>query len=208
MYTQRIIHFPAVGKGPDLRAALEERNNDANAAAPHSLSSRMFSLEPAFVHSIRFDNLAAIETYQGRNPGPAFQATGVKINQCLSRERATELHETLVPAQVAGTPKYSLRITHFPAPGKGPELRGLLEERVSKTVRGRLGAGLSTQVAPPDGPAFVVTQLFSGMAGMDEARAANQEDPSFQAWAKKVAALAARPPQQEMLRILAPFPAR
>lgn len=208
MYTQRIIHFAAVGKGPDLRAALEERNKEANAAAPHSLSTRMFSPEPALVHSIRFDNLAALEAYQGRNLSPAFQATGVRINQCLSRERATELYETLVPAQVSGTPKYSLRIKQSPAAGKGAELRGLLEERIRKSIPGRLGAGLSTQVAPPDGAAFVVTHLFSNLAGLDEFRAANQKDSSFQTWANQVAGIVARPNQQELLRILVPFSAR
>lgn len=43
MYTQRIIHFPALGKDPELRAALEERNASGNALAPHALGQLMFS---------------------------------------------------------------------------------------------------------------------------------------------------------------------
>ena len=99
-----------------------------------------------------------------------------------------------------------MRTKHFPAAGKGPELRRLLEERVAKSIPGCLGVGLSTQVAPPDGAAFVLTRLFASLAGMDEFRAGNQGD-AFQTWANQVAAAQGRPNQAEMLRILVPFPA-
>src|SRR5438105_1162760 len=83
MYTQRIIRTPALGKNAEVRAALEERNRTA--AAPHALSVSMFALEPAYIHSVRFENLAAIEAYQERQQGDAaFQAFGHKINQYLS----------------------------------------------------------------------------------------------------------------------------
>lgn len=207
MYTQRIIHFPALGKGPELRAALEERNASGNALAPHALSQLMFSPEPAFVHSIRFENLAAIEAYQGRALDATFQAQGQKINQCLARERATVLYEELAGTGVKATPKFLIRNRHLPAPAKGQELRAVLEERMRKEVPGVCGAGLARQVASPDGPAYATTLLFASMADIDRLRSANDEDRTFPAFLTKVASLTRAPVQQRIHRILAPFPA-
>ncbi len=207
MYTQRIIHVPAVGKGPELRAALEERNATGNAAVPHSLSANMFSLEPAFIHAIRFENLAAIEAYQGRPLDATFQAQSRKINECLARERATVLYESLVGTGVTTTPKFLIRNRHCPAPGKGQELRSVLEERVRKERPGLAGANLSRQVGSHDGPAFSMTLLFGSMADMDLFFAANDKDPAFVQYVNKVGSLSRVPFQQRIQRILAPFPA-
>ena len=209
MYTQRIIHIPALGKGPDLRAALEERNTAGNALAPHSLSMSMFSPQPAFTHSIRFDNLAAIQTYQERPLDAAFQAVSRKITQCLSQPQFALLYEELAGTGVTGTPKFLIRNRYCPAPGKGPELRANLEERVQKSLTpGLIGARLGTQVASLDGAAFSVTLLFASMAGIDEFRAANAKDPTLRPFINQVAALTRIPVQQRVQRILAPFPAR
>ncbi len=206
MYTQRIIHFPAVGKNSELRAALEERNTTGNADAPHALGVLMFSPQPAFVHSIRFENLAAIEAYQARPLDATFQAQGRKIDQCLARERATLLYEELVGTGAVATPKFLIRFRHCPAPGAGQELRAVLEERVRKTATGVAGARLSRQVVPPDGPAFSVTLLFYSMADIDQSRSANDQDPTFRPYLNKVASLSRTPVQQRMQRILANFP--
>src|SRR5713226_8464624 len=106
MYTQRIIHRPALGKGTELRAALEERNSAANAAASHALNVTMFALEPAYIHSIRFESLAAIEAYQEQQQGDAaFQAVGRKIMQCLSRPQGVLLYEELMGTEETTIPK-------------------------------------------------------------------------------------------------------
>ena len=90
MYTQRIIHTPAVGKSQELRAVLLERNASGNADAPHSLSVNMFSPQAGYVHAIRFENLAALEAYQERPSlrESAFQEQGRRIDQCLAQVRA------------------------------------------------------------------------------------------------------------------------
>jgi hypothetical protein len=209
MYTQRIIHVPALGKNAELRAALEERQSAAKAAAPHALSVSMFALEPTFVHSIRFDNLAAIEAYQEQQQGDAaFQAVARKITQCLARPQAVLLYEDLVRTEVTTTPKFRIVNRYCPAPGQGAELRVVLEERVQKSrPPGLAGAGLSRQVASVDGPAFAVNLLFASMAAMDEFRSANDTDSTFQSYAERVASLSRTPFQQRVLRILVPFPA-
>jgi len=169
----------------------------------------MFSPQPAFIHSIRFDNLAAIEAYQeGQQADATFQAWGNKVAQCLAQPQAVLLYEELVATGLAEAPKFLLRIRQCPAPGKGPELRALMEERVKGRGPGLVGAGLSEQVASLDGPAFAATLLFASMAGMDEFRAASRKDPAFQGYVNQVAALTRVPSQQRVQRILAPFPAR
>ena len=206
MYTQRIVHIPAVGKGTELRAALEERNASASAAAPHALSTLMFSPQPAYIHAIRFENLAAIETYQGRPLDETFRAQGRKIDACLAQERITLLYEDLAGADVTGTPKFLIRNRYCPAAGKGQELRAALEERMHGSTPGLAGARLSQQVVPPDGPAYSVTLLFGSMADIDQFRATQAKDSSFMPFVTKIASLSRAPLQQRMQRILAPFP--
>jgi hypothetical protein len=206
LFVQRFINLPAVGKNADLRRALEELNAASNAAS--GLQTRLFSHQPAFIVGRRLENLAAFEALAEKQAGdPNFQTALAKTAQFVSQPVGSELFETLVQAQPNGTPKFVLRNRRSPMPGKGPELRALLEERVRKNVAGRIGAGLSTQVGSPDGPAFVSTSVFSSMAGFDQFRAANAEDAGQRAWATKVQAILARPAQQEILRILVPFPA-
>jgi len=208
MYVQRIIHVPALGKNAALRAALEERNKAGNALAPHALSMSMFAPEPAFIDSIRFESLAAIEAYQ-ENPARATWADN--ITPCLSRPQSVFLYEELGQPQAAmGTPpKYIIRNRYAQAPGKGRELQAVLQERVEKTrTPGLLGARLSRQVASLDGPAFAVSLYFPSMAAIDEFRAANDKDPTLRTFQTQVAALVRAPMQQRINRLLIPFSAR
>jgi hypothetical protein len=207
MYDQRIIHFPALGKSAELRAALEERNSAGNAAAPHALNVSMFALEPSYIHSIRFESLAAIEAYQEQLQGDsAFQAVSRKIMQCLSRPQAVLLLEDLINTEITAKPNFVIRNRICPAPGKGAELRALLEERAQKDrPPGLAGARLSRQVASVDGPAFVVTLYFAGMAGIDEVRSTNDQDSTFQPYIDRVASLSRTPFQQRMQRVLMNF---
>lgn len=208
MYIQRIIHVPALGKGAELRAALEERNAAGNAAAPHALGVTMFALEPAFVHSIRFESLGAIEAYQERQQGnAAFQAQAGKIAACLARPQGVLLYEDLMGTELTTPAKFLVRNRVSPAPGKVAELRAALEERIKTShPPGVAGARLSRQVASVDGPAFVVSLFYTSMAGMDEHRSANDKDLSFATYANKVASLSRAPMQQRVTRILIPFP--
>jgi len=209
MYTQRIIHAPAVGKGADLRAALLERNASGNAEAPHALSVTMFSPQPGYVHSIRFENLAALEAYQERPSmrESAFQEETRKIDECLAQERVTLLYEELTDTGAPSTtPKFLLRNRYSQASGKGMELRAVLEQRLDKRAPGLAAAALSQQVVSLDGPAYAVTLLFASMADIDTFRSAQRNDPTFQPFVSKVAALTRGPVQQRMQRILAPFP--
>src|SRR5712692_6788275 len=115
MYTMRIVHLPALGKNPELRAALEERNAAGNAQAPHALSMLLFSPHMAFIHSVRFESLAAIEAYQDRQQGDAdFRAWFGKVSPFLAQPQSAALYEDLVATGLPEPPKFLLRIRHSP----------------------------------------------------------------------------------------------
>lgn len=206
MYTQRIVHIPAVGKSAELRKALEERNTSGNAQAPHALSMNMFT-NAAYVHAIRFENLAALEAYSERPLDATFLAQGQKITACLAQERITFLYEQLATTgRPTATPKFLIRNRQVPAAGKGRELQAVLEERVHTARPGVIGARLERQVGSVTGPNFQVTLLFASLADMEKNFAATQADASFPAYQAKVASLTRAPLQQRIQRLIAPFP--
>jgi hypothetical protein len=210
-YTLRISHTPALGKGPALRAALEAHTKASNAAGGgYGLQQRLYASESAFVNLIQFDGLAALDADRAASPNdPARQARIAKINECLGRPQSTALFEGLVPNAATTPPAYVMRVNFTPALGKGPELRKVLEERVrAGTQKGSLATGLGTQVAPEDGVSFWINILFANLAGLEEFRAANQSDPSFQAFQTRLAGLIAAQPRQELSAVLVPLRAK
>ena len=211
MYTQSIIHFPLPTKIVELRTALLERNDAANAGGtPHSLSVSMFTPEIAFIHRLRFESLAAIEAYQDKQRQDAgFAAAMAKVSPCLARAQSGVLHEELImtPAPGAGAPpKFSIANRVCPSAGNVGEVRARIEERISKPQPGVLGVRLGIQVGSPDGPAYRVQRLFASMAAIDEFRAAEAADPSARDYYDTIASLCRVPGQQRWNRILSPFP--
>ena len=207
MYHTRIVHVPALGKSPALRAALEERNQSGNADVPHALSQNIFSPQNAFVHALRFENLAALEAYQARPLDATFQAQSQKITECLAAERITFLYEQLTSTgRPSAPPKVLIRNRMAQAPGKGPELRALLEDRLQVKRPSLLGARLERQIGALDGPSFTVTLLFASLAAMEEHFRANETDASFASYLGKMAPLLRAPVQQRIQRVIAPFP--
>lgn len=208
MYTVLIVHTPAPGKGPELRAALEEHSKVSNAAGgKYALFQSMYTREPAFVNAKRYDSLAALEAYQASMANDAARmARLTKVSACLARPQTSTLWENLTAAQVSAPPNYRLIVTFYPAVGKGGELRKVLEERARAGGKGLVGAALSTQVAPPDGANYRATLLFANLAGLEEWRHANQADPAFAAFQSRLVGLLDRPNRQILTRILLPFP--
>ncbi len=72
-YIQQISRYPANGKGPELRAMLEEWARTAQSRSiAHKLISQLGSEGPVFINGIRHENLDAFQTYPERsraNPG-------------------------------------------------------------------------------------------------------------------------------------------
>ena len=204
LYTVRISHVPAPGKGPQLRAALEEHSKAANAAGgSYGLSQRLYAPEAVFVNTLRYENLAALEAYNATALNdPARMARLAKVGEFVARPQTPELNEILVPGRPTGEVNYVLRITNYAVAGKAGELVQVLEKRASIPVKGTVGIAISTQVVSTDGPNFSTNVLFSSLAGIEEFRNATRADASFREFGAQMSTLTARPPRSELHRVL------
>jgi hypothetical protein len=202
MYIQAIYHYPAIGKAPELIAALAERNKASNAAGvPHMVAQRMFGPEPAFVTAMQFQDLAAIETWQASNNQPESQATFARISASLARPQSVELAEQILPAEPTGPVSYILSASYFPSGGRAGDLRAALEQRINNLkLPGAVGIGLNTLVAPEDGATFTVNVLFADLAGFETA----MHEPAFRT-AGVEPGLLSRTIRQRLYRVLMPF---
>jgi quinol monooxygenase YgiN len=101
---------------------------------------------------------------------------------------------------------YSQRITTYPAAGKAPELRTLLEERVRQRQSQGIAASLAVAAFGAEGPALHMTLRFDDLAALDAHRASpqGQQDPAF---ASRMAALTRQPARLELYEILLAAPA-
>ena len=210
MYIQFIHHCPAPGKGPELRALLEEWAKTAPARGfRHNLGSRILGPEGQdFVNGIQHEDLAAFETYPQRSQAnPAFATFSARQQPLLSRPAVTDLYEVLVPAP-AGPRRFTYRVGLYPAIGKGPAVRGLLEDRV-KALQGRgFLYGLQAKMFSEDGPVFAAGIGFEDLTALETYLQNNRRDPEFQAFNEKIQPLLGRPIKSELYQVLVPFPPR
>jgi len=208
-YIQQNSHYPAIGKGPELRALLEEWARTAPSRGfAHNLISQLISAEgPVFINGIRHENLAAFQTYPERswaNPGrAAFTAKGRLLR---ARPPQSALFQVLIPpSSQAPTPSFQYRVSRYPAIGKGPALQALLEERV-KAMQSHGFYTLSRQMFGSEGPVFVTNRGFQDIASLEAHLDNNQRDPKFRAHQEKVESMIARPNKIELFQVLVPFP--
>ena len=150
------------------------------------MSQRQYAPEAVFVNTMRYENLAARDAYLAEN-NAARQARLAKVTECLAETQTQELQRNLI-LNLAGEFNYVLRVTYYPAMGKGPELRQALEERVRGrgAVAGSIGAGLTTQIAA-ETPNMSINVLYPSLAGLEEWIDALQGDQAFRAFGAKIA---------------------
>lgn len=91
---------------------------------------------------------------------------------------------------------YSQRTTFFPAMGKGPELRPILEEIVKRARDQGARNSLSTAAFGADGPCFAISRQFDDLAAL-EAMRANPAGPD-----PRVAPLTRQTVRAELFEIL------
>jgi hypothetical protein len=209
MYVQVIEHYPALGKGPDLEALLEERVKSASAGGSRAaLYVHTVAPEPAYNVAILHENLAAMEAYASRNLADLnFQAWQAKVQSVVSRPSPQELHNVLVRSPGSGNVGFLWSIRFFPVPGQGPTLRRLLEDRINTaTSRGANSAWLLSQAFSRDWPNFGMNFGFADLGTMESYQGALQFDSGFQAFSSAVTGLLARPNQAVLRRVLIPFP--
>jgi hypothetical protein len=208
MYQLYISHHPALGKAAQLRGAMEARSKDSIAAGtPVALAVQMFGAEPNFVHIRRHETMSDIEAYATKNQAdPAYRAAIAKITECLDRPQVPNLQEVLVRARPSAPPRYTLRIQYTPEGGKARDMLALLQKQAGTPVAGAIGVGISTQVAPPDGPNFNALVMFASLEGFEEFRRFVREDAGMASFQAQMAGLSAGPVRQELYNLLVPFP--
>jgi hypothetical protein len=207
MYTLRVIHFPALGKGPELSATLDEWSTSPTSEVyPNAISTSLFATEPAYVKTIRLDTLAAWDDWASRHHADsASQACLVKVMSCMSRPQIMQLSRVLVPTGNTRPPKVVLRGTRVAAQGQGPALRAAMEAQAEsgKSRPGVIGSGLSQLTVSLEGPAFTWTVLFDACQIVEQFLASMAAEPV----GALANALSASPLRQRWFRVLKPFPA-
>jgi len=210
MYFRLINHYPATGKADELRLLLEDRVRTENAtgSSRSALLTEMLGLEPVLVHTVQHENFAAWEAHASRVGMDAkFQATAARMQPAMSRPQTQELHNVLVRRTTARAANFLWANTFFPVPGKAPELRRLLEERVhTSTERGSSAATLFSQMYPVDGANFMLAIAFSELAGLEAYQLGMPADPSYPSWSTALTSVLSRPNRQRILRVIVPFP--
>ena len=207
-YIQQISRYPAIGKGPELRALLEEWTRTAPSRGfAHNLISQLGADGPVFINGIRHENLAAFQTYPERSrANPGLGPFTAKMQPLLARPPQSALFQVLIPPpSQAPSPSFRFRVSRYPAIGKGPALQALLEERV-KVMQAHGFRSLSRQMFGSEGPVFVTNIGFQDLASLEAFLDNNQRDPEFRAYAEKVESMMARPSKTELFEVLVPFP--
>ncbi len=208
-YVQEISHYPAPGKGPELRALLEEWARTAPSRGfTQNLTSQLGSdLGPVFIIGIRHENLAAFQTYPERNQAnPGFGPFIAKVQPLVARRAQSALFQRLnhAPSQ-APRPNFVFRGSRYPAIGNGPALQALLEE-LFMAMQAHGFSTVSHQMFGSEGTVFASQIGFQDMASLEAFLDNNQRVPAFRAYAEKVQSLLARPSKTELLQVLVPFP--
>ena len=209
MFNQRATSYAAPGKGPELRALLEDRVKSLKSSGRvAAFGQRMFGGPGGngFVINIRYDNLAAAEAGRRQDQSnPAFQAYQAKLGALVARPVDVELWEVLIPNPanpVMNAPFFVQRGLNYPAQGEAPEVRALLEERVKTLQAEGMSATLGMGVYGTESPVFALQRSFQNLGQLDAVRARNQSDPAFQAYQAKMGSLVRQPAQVQLGEVL------
>ena len=198
-FIHRIVFSAARGQGAALRAALEVQAKARRAAGYQCrLGQILYGGDgQQFDLFFPFDNLAALEAFQGDPPSAAYVA---QMNTLTAQVRV-ELLRVIVAMPAGGeSPAYTTRSTLLPATGKGVQLRAGLETntREMQAEGGRVGLA---QVHGGS-PKLVVSRLFATIGDLEK----YLEGPGInEAQAKRTEGLFSAPPTLEIRKVLLPL---
>ncbi|HLZ71798.1 MAG TPA: hypothetical protein VKV26_17995 [Dehalococcoidia bacterium] len=200
MFVQRVSFQPAPGKGPELREYVVSMPRQGRG----TVSTRLAGPSPEYRVTTLHDSLAALE--QALNDAWANRPKGATpLAGLAAKAPAIELLEVLLPAPEGPNPGAVAQTAFEFAPGKGPEVRRLLEEIAKKrnAEGARMGIAMRVSGGPP---AYFLTGFHADLAAVEKARAAALADPEAPARAQRLAGLLARPPElPQIFRIIARF---
>ncbi|MSQ14994.1 MAG: hypothetical protein EXR50_03920 [Dehalococcoidia bacterium] len=209
LFAVQTTYIPIPGKGPELRALLEER---MNASAAHGaqnglVQSQLFGPDgTAFVGVQLFTDLAAYEGFvKKRNADPAYQAWVPKRTQVISAAPTQELVESIITPDPSTRSRDKLArvVTHVPILGKGPELRSVLEEHAKARQAQGFRASLWSQLFGPNGQAFGLRIGYPSLAAYEEDVAGRQSDPAYAEYLKKMYPLQSTAGRAKLFEVVA-----
>ena len=210
MYLRLVHHHPALGKNQELRGLIEGQVKAQQAKGAHvALATSVMAREPDFIHAVRHDDFAAWEAHLASNASDKdFQAYATKMQTLVTRFPVQDLYEVLATDRSTSAANFLWSNSFSPATGAGPELRKLLEERVSTSIeRGSSGSTLYQRLYGPEGASFMLSVAFADLGSLEKYQKAMQADPGTQKWGAAMAKATAGPPNTQLVRVLMPFPA-
>lgn len=210
MYVQTITQFPLPGKGPELRAAMEERVRALQAAGVEAqLTVTAWGAESqGYRIGTRWNSLADLERQRASSAEAAAQFV-VRIGPLVRQAPVVALGEMLSRTNVPTTPmKWQQHVVAVPALGKAAELRALQLERSKYHEAAGLRTVLIVQVAGPEAGCFSRVLLYNDLTEFEEARARIAADDANQAFLSKFTALLSRPSEVEFREVLVPIQQR
>ena len=206
MYFFQVIYYPALGKGSDLRTALEERARSLQAAGVDcELDQPYAGPEPVFGLILRFDDLTAFESYRenGRTDANT-QAFMTRVGGLVSRSASTMLWEPIVSNTIEREWSHLQVVTFTPGVGHANALAWELRERAEQRQREGRACGLYSSVY--SGPqAIALVTGASSIAEIQEWADRNRSDPGFLAFQDRISPLLGALPQMQLMRSLVRF---
>ena len=170
MYVQRVYHRPIPGKGPELRAALEERvrieiekgtriNLFSQVVLPHG---------PQFLVITAHESAEALEKWRDANSSDQaeleFRAQTASLRSGAVK---TRLLKMLIPAQRSASERY-LHVSHInPLPDKEGEVQSLLLDAIKEYQSERTGIRLLREVFNPEGRVLVIADTYENLTEYD-----------------------------------------
>lgn len=202
LFTHRATSYPLPGKGPELRALLEERVRTRQSEGIRAALTRTMYGEACFAINLQFESLAARETAPIA-PLPA------EASALTSRLGDPSLHESLVAANIDGRPvKYIEDIYQDPLPGQGGRLQALLAKRVNQQQEAGVRAELTVEIAGTRSQVLSFRRFYESLAEYERMRAARTGEEGYADFVAEMTPLISRHANTEILEVLVPFPER
>jgi len=195
MFQLSVVYRQAIGKDSELQAALGERVKLQQGKGRSAALLSVLSEDPAFVTVFTFPDLAAVDTFAPEvQADPTFHLFQSKLPGLVRAVPEQRLSEIVIPLPQGGTPlRIVRRIVWYPALGKAPELRGLLETQVKALNAQGIATTLLAPLASEQGPLFVSADAYPSLAVFEEGRQKLAADATMQGFLRNVAPLLRQP---------------
>ncbi|MSQ14993.1 MAG: hypothetical protein EXR50_03915 [Dehalococcoidia bacterium] len=103
---------------------------------------------------------------------------------------------------------FATRTTFVPIPGKAPELRALLEERMNaKGAHGAQSSSVQSRMFGPDGMSFDAISVYPDLAAYQQFMSKRDPDPAFKSWQAKIHQVVSAPTTQQLTESVVTAPA-